>query len=72
MKSINYLAEFLKIKDLQDVKQKVIGELEELSTKSATYFYGNSELIISPSDDSQDEIVYVIDNYGSGDMLVRF
>lgn len=69
---MNLLGEFLKKKSIKDIEKTVKGELLEYATKNATYFYGNGELIVSPADESQDDIVYVIDTYGDKKYLVEF
>lgn len=65
------LRQFLIQHDVTDVKQCVVGELLEFSTQDATYFYGNGELIICPSDPCVDETTYVVDNSRGFDEFVR-
>ena len=72
MKQSNaFLNSFLNVHTIDDIKAEVVGELNEYATDKATYFFGNGELIISPADESQDEITYVVDRIGFNSMLVR-
>lgn len=61
----SFLKDFLRKKTIDDVRQSVIGELPELATDKATYWYGNGEVIVSPSDDLLPEINFEIVQIGS-------
>lgn len=65
------LKDFLKKYSIEDVQTPVEGEANEYSTDLATYFFGNGELVISPVDESQDEIVYWCDRIGFDYKLVE-
>ncbi len=56
---------------IEDILKPVEGELFSGATDDCTYLYGNGELIISPDNEMEDEIVYVIDIYGDEKILVR-
>lgn len=66
-----YLKIFLKNHTVEDVVQKVSGELNEFSCKEFTAFFGNKELIISPSNETEDEQIYFADRIGFFYQLVR-
>lgn len=67
----DYLKIFFKKHDLRDIKKHIKGELNEYSTEEATFYFGNSELIISPADESEDEIVLSLDQIGFYPMLTE-
>ena len=65
------LVQFLAQHSIDNIKRSVVGELLEFSTHNASYFYGNGELIICPSDPCVDETSYVVDNSRGFDELVQ-
>jgi len=64
----NYALEFLKAYTLQDITQKVIGDLPEVTIGGSVYFYGNGHLHITEilSDESKS---FFVDNNGYRDVL---
>lgn len=72
--NIQHLNAFLKAHTYADIKRDVVGELLEYATDTCSYAHGNGELILMPADDLSDEAVtvYVIDNYGSDDVLMEY
>lgn len=69
--SAKYAKDFLSVKTLKDACRKVTGELPDVSTDLATYFYGNREVIVSPTDDAVKEFVMHVDSYSGRDTLVH-
>lgn len=68
---ISFASDFLNHRSIDDAMAQVSGELPELTTKYATYWYGNGEVIVSPVDDSLDEITLFVDVYGDKKYLVE-
>lgn len=66
-----HLKDFLKTYSLEDIKQTVIGELNEYSTEDFTAFFGNGELILCDAK-TENETVYVVDRIGFNEFLSEF
>lgn len=60
----SFLKDFLRHRSIDDVRQSVIGELPDIATNKATYFYGNGEVIVSPVDESIPEITFELVQIG--------
>lgn len=65
------LIDFFKQFSIDDVKAEVVGELNEYGTDKYSYWYGNGELIVY-AENEDEGTTYVIDNYGSGDVIVEY
>ncbi len=61
----SFLKDFLKRKSISDVQQLVFGELPDVSTDKATYWYGNGEVICSPADEKIPDINFEVVQIGS-------
>lgn len=64
-----YKRDFLKHRTVEDVRAYVKGELNELATRFATYFYGNGEVIVYPVN-SEESFSFFVDTYGAQSYLV--
>lgn len=59
-----YVLDFLKHCSIDDVVANVEGELPELCTDLATYFYGNRELIVYCL--TEEALMFFADTYDNG------
>lgn len=71
MTARKYMRDFLSKRSARDAEKAVKGELRELSTSLATYFYGNNEVNVSPVDEKEEPFTLYVDNYGNGPILVE-
>ena len=62
------MKDFFKQHSIEDIKAKVVGELNELTTGNKTYFYGNGEITIITEHDSS---TYEVTNVRGFDELVE-
>lgn len=63
-----YSRDFLKYKTIEDIESNCTGELHELATDIATYWLGNSELIVQPVNNEESFSMFV-DKYGNRKVL---
>ncbi|MFN3454044.1 MAG: hypothetical protein ACK41T_03725 [Pseudobdellovibrio sp.] len=68
---MDYAKDFLKVRSIEDACVEVIGELPDVTTALATYWYGNREVIVSPADETQDGFVMHVDIYNGRAFLVE-
>lgn len=68
---MKYAQDFLKIKNIDDACKTVRGELPEVSTDLATYWYGNKEVVVLPADDSEESFTMFVDTYGTKKYLLE-
>lgn len=70
-KNKKYVTKFLKKYSVNNVLESIHGELNEYSCKEFTAYFGNGELLISPANETEDEIVYFADRIGFDYVLVE-